>query len=108
MVPGPKAKRYFSYKLIASTLNLSVNEVDYICRKALLRPKKIPVKKRIRMLDQEHVDFLINPHTLELWSGMTMKTRTIRFHRQFPDKRIAVTSLRRLYLKHGIRRKKVR
>ena len=30
------------------------------------------------------------------------------FHRQFTDKRIAVTSLRRLYLKHGIKRKKVR
>ena len=30
------------------------------------------------------------------------------FHRQFTDKRIAVTSLRRLYLKNGVRSKKVR
>ena len=30
------------------------------------------------------------------------------FHRRFLDKRIAVTSLRRLYLRHRIRRKKVR
>ena len=30
------------------------------------------------------------------------------FHRRFPDKRIAVTTLRRLYLRHGIRRKRVR
>ena len=30
------------------------------------------------------------------------------FHRQFPNKRIAITSLRRLYLKNGIKRKKVR
>ena len=37
-----------------------------------------------------------------------MKERTILFHRQFTDKRIAVTSLRRLYQKHGIKRKKVR
>jgi len=37
-----------------------------------------------------------------------MKERTVLFHRQFPDKRIAVTSLRRLYLKHKIRRKRVR
>ena len=37
-----------------------------------------------------------------------MKMRTILFHRQFPDKRIAVTSLRRLYLKNKIKRKKVR
>jgi len=47
-------------------------------------------------------------HTLEQWSGMTMKQRTILFHRQFTDKRIAVTSLRRLYLRHGIRCKKIR
>ena len=37
-----------------------------------------------------------------------MKQRTVLFHRRFPDKRIAITTLRRLYLRHGIRRKKVR
>ena len=37
-----------------------------------------------------------------------MKQRTVLFHRQFTDKRVAMTSLRRLYLRHGIRRKKVR
>ena len=47
-------------------------------------------------------------HTLEQWSGMPMKQRTVLFHRRFPDKRIAITTLRRLYLRHGIRRKKVR
>ena len=30
------------------------------------------------------------------------------FHRQFTNKRIAVTSLRKLYLRNGIKRKKVR
>jgi hypothetical protein len=37
-----------------------------------------------------------------------MKKRTMIFHRQFTNKRIAVTSLRRFYLKHGIKCKKVR
>jgi hypothetical protein len=37
-----------------------------------------------------------------------MKRRTILFHRRFPNKRIAVTSLRRFYLKHGLRRKRIR
>ena len=37
-----------------------------------------------------------------------MKQRSVLFHRKFTDKRIAVTSLRRLYLRHGIRCKKVR
>ena len=47
-------------------------------------------------------------HTLEQWAGLTMKQRTVLFHRRFTDKRIAITSLRRLYLRHGIRCKKVR
>jgi hypothetical protein len=34
--------------------------------------------------------------------------RTVLFHRQYPNKRIAVTSLRRLYLKNKVSRKKVR
>ena len=60
------------------------------------------------MLDVEHTRFLLSERVLETWSGKTMKERTVLFHRQFPDKRIAVTSLRRLYLKHKIRRKRVR
>ena len=59
-------------------------------------------------LDQEHIDFLISPITLERWAGLTMQKRTVFFHRQFTNKRIAVTSLRRLYLRHGIKCKKVR
>ena len=62
----------------------------------------------MRRLDQEHVAFLTSMHTLEQWSGLTMKQRTVLFHRRFTDKRIAVTSLRRLYLRHRIRCKKVR
>ena len=60
------------------------------------------------MLDQSHVDYLLNPRTLEQWAGFPLKMRAKLFHRQFTDKRIAVTSLRRLYLKNGIKRKKVR
>ena len=45
---------------------------------------------------------------MEEWAGFTLKWRTKLFHRRFTDKRIAVTCLRRLYLQHGINRKKVR
>ena len=72
-------------------------------------PKKaLSAEKKVRILDQEHYDFLLNPRILERWAGFTMKQRTIMFHRQFTDKRIAVTSLRRLYLRNGVRCKKVR
>ena len=62
----------------------------------------------MRKLDQEHFDFLLSPRTLELWCGKTMRERVVLFHRQFPNKRIAPTSLRRFYLKNAVRRKKVR
>ena len=62
----------------------------------------------VKKLEQEHIDFLTNKDTLQLWAGKTLKQRTVLFHRMFPNKRIAMNSLRRLYLKHGIKRKKVR
>ena len=106
--PTIKSRKYATYKIIASILNLTQNEVQHICRKALKPQKTLTSKQIVRKLDQEHIDFLINPVTLERWAGLTMKQRTVYFHRKFTNKRIAVTSLRRLYLKHGIRSKKVR
>ena len=82
--------------------------MQHICRAALRPAKTLSGDKLVRKLGPEHVGFLTSLHTLEQWSGLTMKQRTVLFHRRFPDKRIAVTSLRRLYLRHGIRRKRVR
>ena len=106
--PTFKSQKYVQYKQVADALNLTYNEVQHICR-AALRPKRpLTSRKMIRKLNDQHVQFLISPLTLEHWAGLTMKQRTVYFHRKFTDKRIAVTSLRRLYHKHGIKRKKVR
>ena len=43
-----------------------------------------------------------------LWAGRTLLERTVLFQRRFPYKRLAVSTLRQVYLKHGIKRKKVR
>jgi len=106
--PTKKAWKYTTYRAIAAALNLTQNEVQHICRKALKPQKTLTSKQLVRKLDQEHIDFLISPITLERWAGLTMKKRTVYFHRKFTNKRIAVTSLRRLYLRHGIKCKKVR
>ena len=106
--PTIKSRKYVSYKTISPVLKLTQNEVQHICRKALMPKRTLTSKQLVRKLNQEHIDFLINPKTLEHWAGLTMKQRTVYFHRQFTNKRIAVTSLRRLYLKHGLRCKKVR
>lgn len=106
--PTKKARKFATYRTIAEALNLTQNEVQHICRKALQPQKTLTSKQIVRKLDQEHINFLISPITLERWAGLTMKKRTMIFHRQFTNKRIAVTSLRRFYLKHGIKCKKVR
>jgi len=106
--PTPGAHKYAAYSTIAEGLHMTYNQVQHICRTAL-RPTKTPSgDKLVRQLGPEHVHFLISMHTLEQWSGLPMKQRAVLFHRRFTDKRIAVTSLRRLYLRHGIRCKKVR
>ena len=87
---------------------MTYNQVQHICRAALMPVKAPSGYKLLHKLGPEHIWFLTSLHTLEQWSGKTMKERTVLFHRQFPDKRIAVTSLRRLYLKHKVRRKRVR
>ena len=89
-------------------LNLTVNEVQYLCTKALKPPKIITLRKKARILDQEHIDFLLDHKTLELWAGFPLEKRAKLFHRTFTDKRIAVSSLRKLYVQSGLKRKKVR
>ena len=103
--PTPHSFKYLSYRVISNTLNLTQNEVQYICRKSLKKVKKISQKKMLYKLDQKHVDYLLNHRTLELWAGYTMKRRVMLFHRLFTDKRVSITGLRRLYLKNGIKRK---
>jgi transposase len=104
----PAARKYVTYSTIAQGLHMTYNQVQHICRTALRPTKTLSGYKLVRKLDQVHVNFLTSLYTLEQWAGLTMKQRTVLFHRRFTDKRIAVTSLRRLYLRHGIRCKKVR
>ena len=106
--PTAKSAKYTAYKRIAQALGITYNEVQHICRRAVKPNAPLKPEKQVRKLGQEHVAFLISMHTLEQWAGLTMKQRTVLFHRRFTDKRIAVTTLRRLYLRHGIRCKKVR
>lgn len=108
MTPTTFTRKYATYKTISKCLNLTEYEIQHICRKALKTVKAPSAKQKERKLDQKHIDFLLSPKTLEQWAGLTMKERQVRFHRWFQNKRIAITSLRRLYLKNGVRRKKVR
>ena len=107
-LPTPTSRKFFSYSTIAKVVNTPYSTVQHLCRHALQPTNKQSLFKRIHELSQEHRDFLLEPLTLKQWAGLTLQERTVLFHRRFPDKRISTTSLRRLYLRNGVRRKKVR
>ena len=50
--PSKKAYKFAPYKTIASILNLTQNEVQHICRKALKPHKTLTNKQLARKLDQ--------------------------------------------------------
>ena len=79
--PTVKCPKYVKYKDIARALNLTYNEVQHICRAALRPRKPLTSRKMIRKLNDRHVQYLISPLTLENWAGLTMKQRTVYFHR---------------------------
>jgi hypothetical protein len=106
--PTKKSLTYCTYKVISKIVDLPWTSVRHLCIKALRRKKRVTIKQTERKLDQEHIDFLVSKDTLQLWAGKFLKERCKLFHRKFPNKRIAVTSLRRLYLKNKVKRKKVR
>ena len=106
--PDKKSYKYCAFSTISKSLGIPYNVVRYSCCKALKRVKRVTIKHTERKLEQEHIDFLVSKDTLQLWAGKIMKERCKLFHRKFPNKRIAVTTLRRLYLKNKVRRKKVR
>ena len=105
LTPNLNDIKYMSYARIVKLVCLTYNQVQHICRQAMKKKKRPDIS---RHLDQVHIDFLKDARNLELWSGKTVKERCTLFHRRFPAKRLAPTTLRRLYLLHKIKRKKVR
>lgn len=107
--PKRNPVRFATYQFISEFTRLTYGQVEHICRYAEatagLRKKH---KSKLRVYDEEHIAFLTDQKTMELWAGKTGKERCVLFHRQFPNKRLALTTLRRIYAKHMIKRKKVR
>ena len=106
--PGRNARRYMTHAKIATALNLSVNEVAYLCVRAQSGKDHLGRRRDpARALEQVHINFMTCDRTLQLQAGKTLAERSALFTAMFPDKKIAVTTLRLLYLKHGIKRKRV-
>ena len=63
---------------------------------------------RRSQLTQQHLDFMVAPGTLRIWSGMTMKERQVMFHRQYPVTKISMYHLRLVYKQAGVKNKMIR
>ena len=108
--PTPMSPRFVSFAKVARHVNMTYNKVYHICHSTVLKHVS-GTKKSLsgdRSLSQDHLDYLLSLETLRLWAGLTMKDRIQLFERKFPGKRISESKLRRVYLKHGVRRKEIK
>ena len=65
-------------------------------------------RKPERVLQPEHVNFLLDDNTHEIWAGLTIKERCMHFSVRFPGKVISPTKFYRFCKEHRIRRKSVK
>ena len=59
-------------------------------------------------MEYAHIAFLTDSQCLRQWAGYSLPERCVLFHRRFPDRFIKPHQLRKLYMEHGIKKKKVR
>lgn len=69
--------RFMSIRKIAGMLNLSTNEVAYVCKQAQSgKTHRGRQRDPTRVLEQPHIDFLTSERTLELQAGKTLAERS--------------------------------
>ena len=71
---------------------------------------ELPIRKRYgyRFLKPEHIEFLTDLETLNMWAGKSLAKRCVLFHRHFGNHRINPTLLRKVYHLHKIKRKRIK
>ena len=100
--PADKSLTWASFRSISELLGLPLLKVKRICelhaadQDLLLAfgPRK---RQPLWQLQAQHFAYLIAPETLLAWQAHSIRARCRLFHRQFPDKRISTSCLRKLY-----------
>ena len=75
------------------------------------RSKKLKdIKHNIKpnKLNKIHIDHIISQDTLQSQIGMSLDERAADLTRAYPNKKISSSTLRRIYQKYKVRRKKVK
>ena len=93
--PGQAARPVLNFASIAKVVRKPVSTVrDLIKRGIVSKMKKLPIQRRKRSkLNQQHIDYLCNQRTLREWAHLSLKQRTVMFHRAFPEIKISASLL---------------
>jgi hypothetical protein len=54
-------------------------------------------------LKEEHISFLTNQKTLMNWASLSLEQRARMLHRKFPEVIVSASTIRNIYLRHGIK-----
>ena len=112
---GPKASQdpgrpLTRIKDIARMLRVSHQHVRSLLRSDPSKPDYRRVVRRgpRAKLTAVQEAYLTHPFTLQKWACKTLSERVVLFHRQFPEVKITVPTLQKLYMRKGIKRKALR
>jgi len=55
-----------------------------------------------------HIEYLTSEGSLTEWAGFSLQQRCKLFHRRFPEKKLTIYMLRKVYRSIGIKKKKIK
>ncbi len=106
--PTLKSQPLLCTSTIAKMLGLSRRGVCKVIRQWHSGKRDSNLNSTRLKLTASHAAFLTDPVVLKNWAHYSLKERAVLFHRTYPELKLSAESLRKLYLKHGIRYKVVR
>ena len=60
-----------------------------------------------RNITNEEIEFLISQTNQRIWANLSIEKRCVMFHRTYPNRRIGVSVVQRIYKMFGLKRKKI-
>ena len=114
---------FMTLKSIAKFLNRSTAYVQSLCQMLIAGDghdnsvDKAPeqqksyfsqfIKRKNEQFTKEQVEYLTNKKTLDKWVSKSLEERACLFKKRYPDSKVTVYKLRKLYTKFKIRKKAI-
>ncbi len=95
LTPHPRGPTYCTYPAITHITGVSTATIKCICydacRQGQIIQQKIPDNST--KFTHEEIGYLLSHHTLEQQKHLSLKARSILFHRRFPNKKYHLVAL---------------